>query len=1062
MIKRNWFAACVPSAGIIGFAFVVAAQTAPAFAQLTIDTDRTTPVATSEAPVGEDLIIDSAGSIILSEPGTVLTIDSDTNVIVDIDVTGQIRGEITNTAASDGIGIDIDLTQNRTGSIDLSGQLQVGEFGVDLPLGANNTGIRIGSGDGAGIYTGDITFNPRTIFLVSGDESVGVELNQAVVGNITFDGAFQITGENSVGFISTAAITGQLTFNANIVARGGAISLSTDIEPISGPAVAIGASIAIDHDSDLGAATPETGGILLDGSIVNRDNRVPSQVRTIGGAPALYISPSITGAPDADIILGLYSDLSDTEVGGEITVDDPAFDGVFEAGVNDVGIFSVVNRGTIQSDGFEPGVNTEAFVIEGDGVNSVIFNGGIYNNGSISAQAVSHNLAATNAAEAASNATALIIGNGVDVPTLRNDGSIIGQTVGPAGGAGIGVLIEEGGNLPTLTNNSSISGLSLTNDDTDLANITAYAIWDRSGTLLNIDNKGLITANATETTVGSTAVAIDVSAATAPVTITNTRAEDGSSPSFVTGDILFGAADGNVLTIDGHVTDNNGVTLRSSVDGRVISTGSLDVSVKDGLLRTEEARVRDLTVGSAGAPSDEAGIVQFLLENTPNADPIINATGAVDFLANSTASFSSLGFLGADGIYTLLRATGGIDLHGRVVDELVTFDTPFLFNSSLDLESDAGIDTLSLVLQRKTAAELSLTGNSAAVYNAALMAAGNDDLFGRGLLAITDEVGVEQSLNSLIPNIGAGARALSIAVTDSIGGPVGRRQRSLIANPEQGLRFWGQQFYQDLNGASTATSPSFFGSGTGVSVGMEWGQTPTMRYGVSYTYFAGQVTETGAQTTKENIALNLASVYASWRANNFFVTPQANVGYASYDNRRRVVGGPITRRAISDWNSFLTSGGVTSGYVMDLGAFQLIPHVSIDGLYMHDTAYTERNGGNAVNLSLGSRTTRSVRLFAGFVAQTEFALDDGIMRPQILAGWSQDLVNDRPTIDASFEAAPGSEFSVVGPVSDSSRLIGGANFSYLFENWSAAFNYDASHSSGALSQSASLSMTSRF
>ncbi len=96
-------------------------------------------------------------------------------------------------------------------------------------------------------------------------------------------------------------------------------------------------------------------------------------------------------------------------------------------------------------------------------------------------------------------------------------------------------------------------------------------------------------------------------------------------------------------------------------------------------------------------------------------------------------------------------------------------------------------------------------------------------------------------------------------MTDSVGGPIGRRQRSLIATPEQGLRFWGQQFYQDINGGSTATAPSFFGSGSGISVGMEWGQTPTVRYGVSYTYFAVQVSETGVQTTKENIALNLVS-----------------------------------------------------------------------------------------------------------------------------------------------------------------------------------------------------------
>jgi uncharacterized protein with beta-barrel porin domain len=103
-----------------------------------------------------------------------------------------------------------------------------------------------------------------------------------------------------------------------------------------------------------------------------------------------------------------------------------------------------------------------------------------------------------------------------------------------------------------------------------------------------------------------------------------------------------------------------------------------------------------------------------------------------------------------------------------------------------------------------------------------------------------------------------------------------------------------------------------------------------------------------------------------------------------------------------------------------------------------------------------------VRLFAGVIAQTEFMLDDGILKPQILAGWSQELISDRPVIDASFEAVAGSDFSVVGPKSSDSRLIGGASFQYLFDNWSAGFNYDAAQTSGAFAQSATVTMTSRF
>jgi hypothetical protein len=243
----------------------------------------------------------------------------------------------------------------------------------------------------------------------------------------------------------------------------------------------------------------------------------------------------------------------------------------------------------------------------------------------------------------------------------------------------------------------------------------------------------------------------------------------------------------------------------------VTAIGSVDVRVTDGLFRTEQSSVGNLEIGSLSAPSTETGAIQFLLESAPNADPIVTAGGAADFYSNSSISFSSLGFLGSDGVYTLLRAAQGIDLHERDLSELISFDSPYLFRSAFDIESDGDIDTLSLALERKTVADLGLTGNRAAVYEAALTAASNDDIFGRGLLSITDAAGVDQSLNSLLPNIGAGARALSIAVTDSVAGPIGRRQRSLIATPEQGVRFWGQQFYQDLNGGSTSTTPSFFG-----------------------------------------------------------------------------------------------------------------------------------------------------------------------------------------------------------------------------------------------------------
>jgi hypothetical protein len=49
-------------------------------------------------------------------------------------------------------------------------------------------------------------------------------------------------------------------------------------------------------------------------------------------------------------------------------------------------------------------------------------------------------------------------------------------------------------------------------------------------------------------------------------------------------------------------------------------------------------------------------------------------------------------------------------------------------------------------------------------------------------------------------------------------------------------------------------------------------------------------------------------------------------------------------------------------------------------------------------LNLGKQETRSVRLFAGVVAQSAFVLADGTVQPQLMAGWSRELLNDPSVI----------------------------------------------------------------
>jgi hypothetical protein len=50
----------------------------------------------------------------------------------------------------------------------------------------------------------------------------------------------------------------------------------------------------------------------------------------------------------------------------------------------------------------------------------------------------------------------------------------------------------------------------------------------------------------------------------------------------------------------------------------------------------------------------------------------------------------------------------------------------------------------------------------------------------------------------------------------------------------------------------------------------------------------------------------------------------------------------------------------------------------------------------------------------------------------------------------------------VGPTLEPNKIIGGASFAYVLGNWSAGFSYDAAASTGALAQSATISLSSRF
>ena len=985
---------------------LLASVASPALADdLTVTSILTSPVTTSHASNG------TAGNISIQAGGGISTTAAGATVTIDSSNTVESVGIIQNAFANGGaIGVHILSGNASTFIADATSASVINVGGA----GTNNIGLLV---DGNSPFTGTLTLGIGSAIVVTGDNSTGLAINAPLSGGLFVGSTVVATGAGATGVFVRAPITGAFSLQTGVSSVGtGAFTLNK-IDPLGGPAVAVTASIS--------------GGILNDGPAAADSLVVSSSLVSVSSLPTLAIQPSLAGTGASDIIIGALA--------GDAT--NPTF--------------SLVNRGAVRSTVNDPGIDTFGIGIGelGTAAHTVTLAGGIYNRGSIQAQAESDNNFATTAPSASANATALLIGNGATINAsslstfaFLSEGSISASETGNLPGTATAVLIQPGGTLASLSNTGTINAVATTTDAT-IANLTAYGVRDLSGTLTTVINSGLWSIQATPLNNGAQrTIAADLSHSSQAETFTNS----GS----VVGDILFGSG-ANQLRIEGGTA--SGSCSAACVQGAVhaTGTGTVDVHVSDGgtggAFRTASAQLSTLNVGSAG-------VVEFAINKNSTTVPFITTSGTAAFNTGSKAVVVATTFLPSSGTYTLLHSGGGLtfaDFASATAQPI-----PYIFNGSIVQQNN----DLVLTLQRKTATQIGLTGNSAAIYEPLAAAALNDDQFGAFLLSFTSAADVQSTLNTVVPDIAGGVRALTVAMTDQATGVIGARERALVtapANARGEFRFWSQEFYNNVSGDSTAVAPGYYGAGQGVAAGVEWGDLATIRYGLGYTFFSSEETQAHPLDTKTNGDWNMLSFYAGWRSGEFFVTPQINIGEGSFQSRRTIVAGSLIRSATADWSSYIAAGGLTTGYIFDVGGFQVIPQIALDGLYLREGTYNEVGAGGT-GLSLKAQNQQSVRSFAGVIGQGTYSWNNGNLQPQLLVGWSHEFMNSPATIDGSFEAAPGSPFHLVGPTVEPNRIIGGASFAYILGNWSAGVNYDASASTGTLAQSATISLSSRF
>ncbi|MCF8506502.1 MAG: autotransporter outer membrane beta-barrel domain-containing protein [Caulobacter sp.] len=533
-----------------------------AMADVTITDKRTAPVATDTINSGapDNIIISNTGGVKITTAGPMVTINSNNTVVssgeissadVDGSIGIQVNGGTTTSLTNNGIINVLDGFNQSAAANDAD---KDGDLDGAFATGTGRYGIRV---TGPGAVTGDITNSASGTITVEGDNSWGISLESALIGDFTNLGSVTITGNNTYAIQATGDITGDVWLAGTVSATG------ED-------------AVGIALDSDVNGAVTVQGGISVTGyRYSTRPNNPAARAildadDLLQSGPAMRISGDVTGgvnlatAPvadtdndndgwadnvDTDDDNDGILDTTDTDLDGDgITDNDYDDDGILNAtdtdddddGILDADdddddgdgfldgdsdldglIDSGEGNANISIAGGAPalliGSDTQAITLGAVGPGSL--NYGLIVSGSISASGTYDDVDSTGIKIGGENgfATTLTGGLYVDgsISAIGYNGNV--QSVHLASGANVSTIVNDGviyaGMASTsapLASEDSFNVLAIRIDPgattTSLVNSSSisafvsgersnvYAVWDGSGQLNSVTNTGTISA----------------------------------------------------------------------------------------------------------------------------------------------------------------------------------------------------------------------------------------------------------------------------------------------------------------------------------------------------------------------------------------------------------------------------------------------------------------------------------------------------------------------------------------------------------------------------------------
>ncbi|MEP3653675.1 MAG: autotransporter outer membrane beta-barrel domain-containing protein [Litorimonas sp.] len=994
--------------------------------------------------------ITGSGAIDLDNRNPALLLDSSNSllngaiVVIEEGAAGSVGAELQG-------GEDRSYTQ--TGSISLIEDFTPPTDTDDDPFqdgsfasGEGRTGILI---SGASPFQGNVELTSTSAITVEGNDSYGINLantpmmTEGLTGNLLTSGQISVIGDRSTGINLASNVTGNVTNEGSIAVRGtdsqayavsgdinggfvnaGALSASgfrfTTRPAFGGDTAATGredltAEDLLESRSVVNISGNVTEGILFDQQFVEAVDTNGDPLLDDDGNPVLVVSntSSVVQLGSAPAIL-IGGDGEVIAVGLVAQVTDPN-DAEFDADLQ----YGFINQGTATASG-----TFDDFDATTVSFSNVTIEGGISNSGVLSATTF-RAPTPTALTDGDGVARVLVIGDQAIADSINNSGAIVASTseavdevyfdrtniIAPRPLLAIAVDIGDGASVAELVNTGTISSLLVGRDG------TAIAIRDASGTLRRLENTGTIS------TLGTTSdtlsleetnfnlIAIDFSASTQNVEISQSQNPDSSNAPLIRGDILLGSGDDSVVSTAGVIfgdLDFGGGADTLSLSGGSTFIGAIENTDNLALSVTEEST---LALGSAG----DIQVSSALIDGTSTYRPVINgATGTAttlisdgDITFESGASISPIleSIIGTNTLDYTLASAGNLTIGDLSL--LSTGETPFLYNTSLSL-SDPNTLVVTLDLRDPTTSVenggLGLDAVQAAAFGSVvdgvvqngpvLQALSATPSLGNAFSNITEADDFYAAYNQILPEFSGAAKQFVLANVDGAVGAVGSHLDAARRSTDKPGGAWLQEFFYFADRELAGLSEQYRGEGFGFSGGIDTAFGPFHAVGVSVGFASTEVEDVIGSDEPLNVRTYQAGTYAGFEKNGFNIDVYGGGGVSEFDQNRRVSVGNFLGTAEGEWEGVHANAALRAGYELAISdKYWARPSLSVDYLYLNEYGHTD-TGTEGVRLRVDGRRSETAAATAMFDFGANFQGKRTWIRPSLRVGYRNEFISD--------------------------------------------------------------------